>query len=110
MDELGSLLGGGGKVLLDENGGLGGNESLVVDLSALEEDGLTFRGLEVLGKDLAHLSDDGSGLLVLTNLLLEFFLLLFSVIVEVVEVLVVASELSLLGVHDALEHLTGGVQ
>jgi len=95
---------------LDEDGGLSGDESLLVDLSALEEYGITFRGLQVLGEDLTHFSDYGGGLFVFTNLLFEFFLLFLSLVIEVVEVLVVSSELSFLGGDDTLEDFTGRVE
>lgn len=110
VDELCGSLCGGGKVLLDEDGGLLRDEGLSADLSSLKEDGLTSGGLEVVGEESADLSDYGGGILVLTDLCLELVVLLLSLSVEGRNLKLVALDFLLLLVHDALDDLSLGVQ
>ena len=109
VDEFGGLLNGDSEVLLDEDGGLGVELSLRVELSTLKEDGFSFSG-EAFGEKSADFTNDGSSFFVLTYLLVEFLLLFSSFGIKVVLVLLVACKLSSLGSNDSLKDFSGGVE
>lgn len=109
MGELGSSLDSNLEVLLEELDTLSGELSLGVDLSgSLDECFLTSGGLEVIGEESSAFRDDGGGLFVFSDFLLELSVLFFSLGIEFISLFVVSVKLSLLGSNQTLEDFLSG--
>jgi hypothetical protein len=106
VDELADSLGVGLEVLLDQSSAGSGDLGFVVDFALLDERG-TF---DVVGEESSGFGDNGSGFLVFSDLFLEDFGLLGSGGVNLVDGMLVFSDLSLLGLLDGLVDLSLGVE
>lgn len=104
--ELADSLGVGLEVLLDQSGSLGGDFSISADLALLDERGT----LDVISEESSGFSDDGGGFLVLSHFGFEDFSFLGSLGINLVDGLLVFSDLSLLGLLNSLEDFSLGVE